>query len=283
MYGEEVMLSQLQSLCKVLSRTGMLVSLELCGKDVLIVVCNLHKSCGKQSQQHLTTVDMYVRSNVFILFPGRSGSLNCTVWDPNPPAGMKPHPSLHIHWMTCQLFCLFNSLSPSLCCRLRASGLGPNSLHLGSALSAPYSGACVQTEAERPVKQTYVLLTCTNTHTHADTHCFPYPQYGSNITLSHQDSHSVWSDTCFLSVCWINCTRTVGSTFTLCVQCSAAFSIHSQQPISCFLCPRCTRAGENGQVSFPTVCQRVDQLQNTAALQYNAAVQSTLLKQQFSA
>ncbi len=57
-------------------------------------------------------------------------------------------------------------------------------------------------------------------------------------------------------------------------------SIHSQWPISRFLSPRCTGAGEDGQVSFPTVCQAAgytDQLQNTAALQNNNVYMNILL------
>lgn len=50
--------------------------------------------------------------------------------------------------------------------RRRASGLGYGGLHLGSAFPASYSGARLQTEAERPVEQTYVLLMCSNEHTH---------------------------------------------------------------------------------------------------------------------
>ncbi len=64
------------------------------------------------------------------------------------------------------------NLTQSLCCfpRLSASGLGRSSLHLGSAFSASYSGACVQTEAECPFEQTYVLLICMHAHAHTHTH-----------------------------------------------------------------------------------------------------------------
>lgn len=63
-------------------------------------------------------------------------------------------------------------LPQSLCCfpRLRASGLGRSSLHLGPAVIASHSGACVQTEAELPFKQAYVILnkhTRTYSHVHA--------------------------------------------------------------------------------------------------------------------
>lgn len=157
-------------------------------------------------------------------------------------------------YLTHSLLCFF----PRLC----ASGPGRSSLHPGSAFSASYSGACVQTEAECPFKQTYVLLICTNKHTH--THSFPCPCYGSNINLSHWVPRSVLSDTYFLSIRWIDCISHSGKHIHTPSVVFRSVSIHSQWPISRFLSPRCTRAGEDGQVSFPTVCQAAgftDQLQ----------------------
>ena len=135
------------------------------------------------------------------IFPERDGPLNCTVWDPTQPEGMKPYSSPHSQWMT-----LFNS--QSLCCfpRLCTRDLGFISLHLGSALSASYSGARLQTEAEYPFEQTYVLLIYTNIHTQTQTEwTFSSICCWSDINFLHWGSQSVCSDTCFLWVRWINC------------------------------------------------------------------------------
>lgn len=126
----------------------------------------------KKHKPKLCCEILCVRNCVCSLFPGRNGPQDCTIWDPTPPGGMSPYSSLHSQPMPGQLLCSFNS--QPLCCipRLCASGLGHSSLHLGSAFSASHSGACVQTEAERPVEQTYVLPICTNkrTHTHFHVH-----------------------------------------------------------------------------------------------------------------
>lgn len=149
----------------------------------------------------------------------------------------------------------------SVCCspRHRASGLGHGGLYLGSAFPASYSGARLQTEAERPVEQAYVLLMCSNectdTHTHTPTHAhFHFHALCINTNLSLWLPNSGLSKMYFLSLSWINCiwhsrehihTRPVGF---------RSVSIPSQWAISCFLSPRCTGAGEDGQVSFPTGC-----------------------------
>lgn len=98
-------------------------------------------------------------------------------------------------------FILFNS--ESLCCfsRLCASGFGHSSLHLGSALSASHSGACVQTEGERPLEQTYVLLICTHTHRFTSMSML-WVRYKS-LTLG--STLCFFSDSYFLSVRRINC------------------------------------------------------------------------------
>lgn len=93
-----------------------------------------------------------------------------------------------------------------------------------------------------------------------------------SINLSHWTPHSVLSYPYFLSVRWINCiSHSRKHVHTLSVV-FRSVSVHSQWPISHFLSPRCTRAGENGQVRVPTVCQAagyIYQLQNTAVLQNN--------------
>lgn len=114
----------------------------------------------------------------------------------------------------------------------------------------------------------------------AHTHSFPCSCYDSNINLSHKDTHSVLSDTYFLSVRQINCISHSRKHIHTPSVVFRSVSIHSQWPISRFLSPRCTGAGEDGQVSFPTVCQAAgytDQLQNTAALQNNNNVYIDIL------
>ena len=191
------------------------------------------------------------RGNALNLFPGRNGSQDCTVWDPTPAGGISPYSRLHGQLMAGQLFHLFNS--QSLCCfpRHRVSGLGHSSLHRGSALSASYSGACVQTEGECPVEQTYV---CTNKHTLTS----PGRFHESDINLSHVVPHSVWPDSYFLSLRWIECISHSRNHIQLVSVVFRSVSIHSQWPISRFLSPRCTGAGEDGQVSFPTLYRAAD-------------------------
>lgn len=120
--------------------------------------------------------------------------------------------------------------------RLRTSGFGRCSLHPGSALSAPHPVACVQTEAARPFQQTYVS-------THEQGSC---TNFETQISPTGALMNAL-SDTHFLSVRGINCTSHT---------CSAPVLFTSQWPISHFLSPRCTGAGEDGQVSFPTRCPR---------------------------
>lgn len=146
-------------------------------------------------------------------------------------------------------YCQSVYLTQSLCClpRLWASGLGCGRLCPGSALSASYSGACVQTEAEHPFEQTYVLLMSTNKRTNTHFH-------DSDKNLIRVP-HGALSAAHFLSESWINCvSHSRKHIHTLSVV-FGSVSIHSQWPISHFLSPRCTGAGEDGQVSFPTDCR----------------------------
>lgn len=93
--------------------------------------------------------------------------------------------------------------------------------------------------------------------TSTQTHSFPRPHYETNrslTNLSHWVSHSALFDTYFLSVSWINSiSHSRKHIHTLSVV-FRSVSIQSQWPISHFPSPRCTRAGEDGQVSFPTDC-----------------------------
>lgn len=139
-----------------------------------------------------------------------------------------------------------------LCCvpRLRASGLGHSSLHLGSVRSASHSGARVQTEAECPVTQTYVLLIREH-NKHTQTHFHLHAVWACNINLSHWASHSVCSDACFLSVRWIKCISHSGKHIHTHI-CSVPLRFNTFT-IARFLFPltsRCTGAGEDGQVRF---------------------------------
>lgn len=161
-----------------------------------------------------------------------------------------PCSSTRIQQLTGQLSskCLTHSL---LCFpRLCASGLSRRSLHPGSAFSASYSGARVQTEAQRPFQKTYVSpMMRPNKHANA---LISTSSFILNINLPYWVPHNPLSNTYFLSVRWINCiSHSRKHIHTLVFRC---VSIHSQWPVSRFLFARWTRAGEDGQVSFPTRC-----------------------------
>lgn len=136
--------------------------------------------------------------------------------------------------------------------RLGTSGFGRGSLHPGSALSAPHPVACVQTEAERPFQQTYVSQWSGPMHQFSSVALFETQISPAGALIN------ALSDTHFLPVRGIKC---ISHTVPLRVL------FTSQWPISHFLSPRCTGAGEDGQVSFPTRCPAVcaRQHQNTAA------------------
>lgn len=101
------------------------------------------------------------------------------------------------------------SLSSSVCVLLPrhcASGLGHGGLYLGSAVPASYSGARLQTEAEHPVEQAYVLLMVSNERLHTHTHTyFHFHALSRNTNLSLWLPNSSLSNTYFLSLSWINC------------------------------------------------------------------------------
>lgn len=99
-------------------------------------------------------------------------------------------------------------------------------------------------------------------HKQAHQRTFPCPRYESDINLIRVPRGAL-SATYFLSESWINCvSHSRKHVHTLSVV-FGSVSIHSQWPISHFLSPRCTGAGEDGQVSFPTDCRaavRIHQL-----------------------
>lgn len=104
---------------------------------------------------------------------------------------------------------------------------------------------CVQMSAHTPAH----TPAHTNKHTH--TH-FHFHALSSNTNLSLWVPNSGLSNTYFLSLSWINCisySRKHIHTRPVAFRC---VSLPSQWPVSCFLSPRCTGAGEDGQVSFPT-------------------------------
>lgn len=209
-----------------------------------------------------------MRTSVFVL--SFQGEMDLKIVPSQIPRHLQvtsPYSSIHSQQTTGQLFCIFNSQSslllPQALCQWPWPWLPASWLCFLCLLFW-----CLCTNRGRTPIRADVCIT----DVHKQTHSFPYPCYESNINLSHRVPHSALSDTYFLSVRWINCISHSRKHIHTLSEVFRSVSIHSQWPISHFLSPRCTRAGEDGQVSFPTDCRAavyIHQLQNTAALQNN--------------